>query len=254
MIRLAVDIGNTNATFAVCDELDVQETFTASTQDILAGKTDSLKSRFLELRSIAEMGIASVVPHATEPVATILRTLFPPAYVRILKNSDIPIINRYHQPQTVGIDRLLASLSGYRLYAEPQRRPLISIDLGTATTYDCTTINGEYLGGLITLGVAATAEQLASRTAALPKIELKFPEHVLGTTTDECIRSGILYSALDAMGGIINRLIAEQFTTTKPLVISTGGLSSLFEGRAPFIELRDPFLVLKGIVITLMTL
>ncbi len=254
MIRLAADIGNTTITFGVFNKLDLLSSFSFSTQELLNGKTDDLRSKLLQQQAFSEIGIASVVPDASEKLLSVLHTLLPPVPVRVLKNSDVPIINLYHQPQTLGIDRLLASLSGFRLYAQPQHRPLITIDLGTATTFDCTTANGEYLGGLITLGVAATAERLASRTAALPKIDLVFPKHILGRTTDECIRSGVLNGALEAMSGIVQRLRDEQFTTMNPIVIATGGLSALFEHRASFIELHDPFLVLKGIVITLMTL
>jgi type III pantothenate kinase len=75
------------------------------------------------------------------------------------------------------------------------------VDFGTATTFDCITASGVFVGGVITPGLYTTAESLVRRTAVLPRVELKPPPHVIGRRTDTAIRSGIIYGAIDAVDG-----------------------------------------------------
>jgi type III pantothenate kinase len=121
------------------------------------------------------------------------------------------------------------------------------IDLGTATTYDCVTSDGVFLGGAIAAGLELSAEALANRAAQLPTIELAFPSSIIGRTTIESIQSGTLYGGLAQLEGLVARLRAAAFPNEEPVVVATGGLSRLIEGRTSIVTHFDPALVLEGI-------
>jgi type III pantothenate kinase len=252
-MTLAVDIGNTNITFGVFEDATLTRTFRLLTHSVIDSANPSLPNETFELTKVVSIGIASVVPNATEPVRSLLHRQFPSANISVLRNTDIPIINRYRHPEQTGIDRLLASLAAYRMHRS-LKRPLVVIDLGTATTIDCISMNGEYLGGIITLGIGASAEALSSLTVQLPKIELQFPNHVLGRSTVESMQSGILYGALSSVEGLTQRLSQEVFPNESPLVVATGGLADLLKERTNSINSFESQLVLKGIVITMSSL
>jgi type III pantothenate kinase len=251
-MTLGVDIGNTNITFGTFIDGELARTFQTSSEPFKMGNP-SLPDEIFELTHISEIGIASVVPQVTGHLKELLHRQFPSARITVLKNSDIPIINRYRHPEQAGIDRLLASLSAYRKY-ESSKRSLIVIDLGTATTIDCITANGEYLGGVIALGVGSSAKALASLTAQLPMIELQFPAHTLGRSTTESIQSGIVVGGLEMLEGLVRRLSSEAFQNESPIVVATGGLTELFKGKSSVIQYFESHLVLKGILITLSSL
>ncbi|HYM20943.1 MAG TPA: type III pantothenate kinase [Candidatus Kapabacteria bacterium] len=248
---LAVNIGNTNVAFGLFDDNGLTHSFSYPTRTLKEQR--SLPSELLELTHIDKIGIASVVPEVTDVLRATVQRQFPAAMTSVLKNSDVPIINRYHQPEQAGTDRLLGSLAAYRIYAT-DKRPLIIIDLGTATTFDCVTSNGEYLGGSIALGIGSSAKALASLTAQLPEIKLSFPKHALGRTTLEAIQSGIIFGAIDSAEGMIKRLTGEVFPNKEPIIIATGGSSELLKNRTSIIHFFDPYLVFKGIVMTMSSL
>jgi type III pantothenate kinase len=122
------------------------------------------------------------------------------------------------EPLSVGADRIANTLAASRL----RKRDAIVVDLGTATTYDCITAKGAFIGGIIQPGVITSAETLFRRTAQLAATELIPPKKVIGTRTDECIRSGVLYGAADSIDGLVRR-IKKEWTGADPIVIATGG-------------------------------
>lgn len=120
---------------------------------------------------------------------------------------------------TVGADRIINTLAASRLHGVD----CIVVDLGTATTYDCITADGVFLGGVIQPGVRTSAETLFRRTAKLAATELSAPAKVIGTRTDECIRSGVVLGAAASVDGLVRRIKAEWPRATVPRVIATGG-------------------------------
>ena len=147
---------------------------------------------------------------------------------------------------TVGADRILNTLAASQLYA----RDTIVVDLGTATTYDCITADGVFLGGIIQPGVMTSAESLFRRTSQLPATEIRPPSKVIGTRTDDCIRGGVLYGAADSIEGLVRRIM--QAWPTKgsvPWVVATGGLADALQPWCPSIQKVEPFLTLRGLQI-----
>jgi type III pantothenate kinase len=252
---LAVDIGNSSISFGAFEGSELKQTFAYPTEDIVAPiSPDSLFEVFKTLSDITTAAIASVVPEATEEVKRLLAAAFPSATIVLIRNSNIPMVNQYHQPDRLGTDRLLGALAAYQYYSKETKRPAIIVDLGTATTYDCITATGEYLGGIIALGIASTMHALSAAASQLPEVTLQFPPSVLGKTTEESIQSGILFGALTSLEGLIDRLQKEAFDGEKPMVIVTGGHSSIIKDHTSIVDHYDPHLVLRGILMAAISL
>jgi type III pantothenate kinase len=129
-----------------------------------------------------------------------------------------------------------------RLYA----RDTIVVDLGTATTFDCISADGAFVGGVIAPGVRTGADMLVSRTAKLPRVDLEPPATVIGRRTETSLMSGIFYGAVDAIDGIVDRIRAE-WGRDDPLVVATGGLAPLLAQYCRTVEQVEPHLTLYGL-------
>jgi type III pantothenate kinase len=249
---LAIDIGNTSATFGLFKDDILTMTFNFPTANILANENieQELLPKLAALGDLQSITISSVVSQAAIILKEIFQRVHPEAKVIILKNENIPIVNKYDFPSQVGSDRLLACLAAYHKWGKTEKKPLIVIDLGTATTIDCVNAEGEFLGGIIMLGIASSAKSLANVTAQLPEIELTFPPQILGRSTIQNIQSGILYGALASIEGLVIKLKKEVFPDQEIIVAATGGLSHLLEGRTSLIDHFEPHLVLEGVALT----
>src|SRR5207244_4094924 len=104
-------------------------------------------------------------------------------------NTKLGIANRYKNPQEVGADRLVNAVAVHALL----KGPAIVVDFGTATTFDCVSAKGEYLGGVIAPGLEIAHEALVARTAKLPRVTFEVPQNVLGRTTKESLQSGLFF-------------------------------------------------------------
>jgi type III pantothenate kinase len=187
--------------------------------------------------------IGSVVPSVTAPLADGIRIAFGRTALIVDASSALPITLDVDEPQTVGADRIINTLAASRIY----ERDCIVVDLGTATTYDCITRDAVFIGGVIAPGVLTSLDTLTRRTAKLPATELRAPLHVIGRRTEECIRSGVVYGAVDAITGIVGRIRSEWPTGRSPLVIGTGGLAAMLAPFCPTLEVVDADLTLRGL-------
>lgn len=151
---------------------------------------------------------------------------------------------KYRNPLEVGADRIANSIAVSKLH--PKKNAII-VDLGTATTFDVLTSEKDYLGGSIVAGLKISMESLESKTAKLPSVEIVGPGEALGRTTIESIQSGLYYGHLGAIREICSRLSEECFKGEKPIIVGTGGFSSLFEKEKIF-DAIIPDLVLKGLL------
>lgn len=193
-----------------------------------------------EVRGVA---IGSVVPAMTDPLGEACHLLFAVAPIVVDARSPLPITLDVLEPLTVGADRIINTLAASRLHASDT----IVVDLGTATTYDCITADGVFLGGVIAPGVRTSAETLFRRTSKLPATELVPPARVIGRRTEECIRSGVVLGAADAVDGLVHRIKAEWPTPRVPLVIATGGLAPMIAPLCATIDRVEPHLTLVGL-------
>jgi type III pantothenate kinase len=178
----------------------------------------------------------------TEILAGACRDCIGTDAIMIDARANLPVRLEVDEPFTVGADRIANALAAARIC----KRDTIVVDLGTATTYDCITADGAFIGGIIQPGVRSSANTLFAKTSLLSATELTPPRRVIGTRTDECIRSGVLYGATDSIDGLVRRIIAE-WGVRDPMVVATGGLAATLEPYCKSFDLVDPFFTLKGV-------
>lgn len=245
---LAFDIGNTETTAALFDGARVGSHWRLTTS--LPRTPDEyvllIRSLFasanLDVGVVNGSAICSVVPPVTQTLSHACLEVFGRSPAMIDARAALPVKLLVDEPYTVGADRIANTLAASRLH----KRDAIVVDLGTATTYDCITADGAFIGGVIQPGVGTSAETLFRRTAQLAATELIPPQKVIGTRTDECIRSGVLYGAADSIDGLVRR-IKREWTGVDPIVIATGGLAETLRPYCESFDLVDAFLTLQGV-------
>ena len=248
---IAVDIGNTRTTCGIFQrELLAAIINFPTLRGEVKSISDEAKKQFALYQDVHEVCIASVVPKATYATSDALNEIFGDIEIRVLSHDDIPIDCSYKNPDEVGTDRLLGSVAAYTKYGDAEKKPIIVIDLGTATVFDCIDKNGTYLGGAIALGIESGAKHISTIAAQLPPVPLEFPKRVLGKTTEDSMQSGILFGAVSMVEGMVKRLTDEVFPKQRPIIVATGGLAALIIEHAPFITHYEPNLVLDGIRIS----
>lgn len=246
---IVFDVGNTETTVGLFDGESLRGHWRLTTDATRTPDEIALTLRALlaasELAPTAVHGVAigSVVPAMTEPLSDACRALFGGTPLVIDARSELPITLDVLEPLTVGADRIINTLAASRLHG----RDTIVVDLGTATTYDCITAEGVFLGGVIAPGIRTSAETLFRRTSKLPATELVAPARTIGRRTEECIRSGVVFGAADAVDGIVRRIRREWPTPREPLVVATGGLAPMIVPLCETIDRVEPYLTLEGL-------
>jgi type III pantothenate kinase len=186
--------------------------------------------------------VGSVVPSVNYVWAKTIRTITGAEVVSVGPHSELPIRLDVEEPMSVGADRIVNTLAAKEIY----HRDTIAVDLGTATTFDCITADGVFLGGVISPGLSAGLDWLSARTAKLPKVELQPPELVIGRRTETCIQSGVFYQAIDSIDGIVRR-IKTEWGRPDALVVATGGFASAMGPYLTTVDEIEPFLTLYGL-------
>jgi type III pantothenate kinase len=246
---LVFDVGNTETTIGLYDGETLRghwrvTTDVARTPDEIALLIRALlTSADIDRSAIDRAAIGSVVPALTAPLAEACEQAVGAKPLIIDARSPLPIRLDVEEPLTVGADRIINTLAASRLY----KRDTIVVDLGTATTYDCITADGVFIGGVIAPGVRTSAETLFRRTSKLPATEIAPPARVIGRRTEECIRSGVVFGSAEAIDGLVRRIKAEWPGGTVPLVVATGGLASVFQPFCKEFDLVEPYLTLNGL-------
>jgi type III pantothenate kinase len=163
--------------------------------------------------------------------------------VLIDARSKLPIVLDVDEPLTVGADRIVNTLAAVQLF----KKDTIVVDFGTATTFDCITADGRFIGGVIMPGLRTASDELVRKTAKLPATELTPPARAIGRRTEDCIRAGVLWGAADAVDGLVRRIRAEWPSKSVPMVVATGGLAGLVAPLSKEIESVHPDLTLVGL-------
>lgn len=246
---LAVDIGNTHWTVGAFRggrllKLWRLATDPRKTADEYGMVLSSMVSR--EEGRVESVIYGSVVPALDAVFESASRAYFGAEAEAVTWRSPLGIRLRVDRPQEVGVDRLLNALAVARLHGGPA----VVIDFGTATTFDCLSASGDYLGGAILIGPRLAAQALAERTAQLPLVELRKPRKVIGTNTVECIQAGLYHGYL----GMIDRVLEDTLRELKPAaagrrprVLVTGGLGGIFSKDLGRPHVLVPDLTLQGL-------
>ena len=195
----------------------------------------------LEPSAIDGIIVSSVVPPLDSTLREVCQHYFgcKPLFVEPGVKTGMPI--QYDNPQEVGADRIVNGVAAFEKYGGP----CIVVDFGTATTFDCVSAKGEYMGGVICPGIGISAEALFSRTARLPRVDIRRPPRVIGSNTVGSLQSGLFYGYLALVDGLLERLLGEMGGNTK--VVATGGLAALIGNESKYISAVDDLLTLDGL-------
>ncbi len=246
---LCLDVGNTQIQGGVFrgEELSIQFRKTSrqkfSSDEVGLFLINVLRENKIDVNNIRGISICSVVPGLNHSLSSgcIKYLSMEPFFLRAGVETGLKI--RYKNPLEVGADRIANAIAAINLFPE---KNIIVVDLGTATTFCAITKTRDYLGGTILPGIQISMEVLESRASQLPGVEILKTDHVLGKSTVESIQSGLFYGHIGIVNEIKTRIIKEVFSDEKPIVIGTGGMSSLFEKEQIF-DVILPSLALKGL-------
>ncbi|HEY2770129.1 MAG TPA: type III pantothenate kinase [Solirubrobacteraceae bacterium] len=226
---LVVDVGNTQTHFGVFnadDELTEHWRF-ATVRESTGDELGAALSNLLALRGLSFADVDASIVSSTVPQLSEQWTAMAGRYlgqemlvVGPSIRTGMPI--RMDNPHEVGADRLVNSVAAY----DRVRDTCVIVDFGTAITYDVVSSSGEYLGGIISPGAEISIDALYDRAAKLPKVELAEPRALIGKSTVDAIRSGIVYGFAGQVEGIVRRLRGELGEQAR--VIATGGLAGAF--------------------------
>lgn len=244
---LAIDIGNTNTSLGVYDkeELLAHWRLTTARERTVDEYGVHARNLFelagLDFKAITAIAIASVVPPLNFTLRRMSENYFhhAPLFVDHTTDTGVPIL--YDPPSDVGADRIVDAVAAVHKYGSP----CIIVDFGTATTFDAINERGEYLGGVITPGITISSDALFARTAKLPRVEIRRPSSVIGSTTIGSMQSGLYYGYVGLVDGILKKMRDELGQSVR--VVATGGLAPLITAGSEFIEEIDENLTLDGL-------
>lgn len=244
---LVVDVGNTHTVLGVYEGERLVHDFRIETS---RGRTRDeyhvLLLNLLELEGIKRSDVrssilSSVVPALNETIVDAVDRAFDHEMLVVGPGikTGIPVL--YENPREVGADRIVNAVAAY----ERVKGATIVVDFGTATTFDCISKKGEYLGGAIAPGMEISASALFAHAAKLPRAEIAHPPKAVGRNTVHSMQSGIVFGYVGLVDGLVRRLTAEMGTETT--VIATGGLARLVETESETIDDVDEYLTLEGL-------
>ncbi|MFN2529757.1 MAG: type III pantothenate kinase [Pyrinomonadaceae bacterium] len=244
---LVIDAGNTNTSLGVFRGSDLIAHWRLTTDAMRTTDEYGVHARNLfalaelDFKGIDAIAIASVVPPLNYTLKRMAEVYFhlTPLFVDHTTDAGLRIL--YQPASDVGADRIVDAVAACQKYGAP----CIVVDFGTATTFNALNSAGEYIGGLITPGIMISSEALFARTAKLPRVDIKRPQTVIGSSTVSAMQSGLYYGYAALVDGVLERMIAEL--GSKPRVIATGGLAQLIFTGSRFIELVDETLTLEGL-------
>jgi len=246
-VLLALDIGNTNTTIGLYEgdrlrcswRIQSDREKTADEYGILLCQLLSHKK--LDPKDVTGVAVACVLPPVLPAFLRMAESYFGTKAMVVTYELDTGLAIRYQPPRDVGADRIANAVAAKEKYP----LPAVVVDLGTATTFDCISKDGEYLGGAICPGVGISLEALFARASKLPRVSLEDPGSVIGTNTVQSIQAGILYGTAGEVDFIVQAIKKEM--EGDPIVIATGGLSRAIAGRCTTIDVIDDLLTLDGI-------
>ena len=246
---LAIDIGNTHTVIGIFVNGRFKNHFRFySRHTLTADECMMLLDQLLAQNKMQKEGfsgviICSVVPDLTAIFQEAARKYFKTRPIVVNSDMDLNIRINYDLPHQVGADRIANAVAAYHLYGGPT----IVVDLGTATTFDAISKDGEYLGGAIAPGIETSSADLFRRAAQLYRVALEKPERAIGKNTTESLKSGIIFGAVGQMDEITRRIKKEL--KGKVFVVATGGLAGLVAKESKTVNKTNPILTLQGLKI-----
>lgn len=244
---MVIDVGNTNVVAGVYRGTKLVASWRLSTKRELTADEFSLplagllRRDGLEPREVGAAVLSSVVPPLTETIVRGLRKLLgvEPLVVRPGIRTGMPL--QYDHPEEIGADRIVNAIAAWNVVEGAS----IVVDYGTATSFDCVSEKGAFLGGAIAPGLGISAEALFRTAARLPRVEIARPARALAKSTVTAIQSGLFHGYTGLVDGILDALLAEMPESTR--VLATGGLAELMAASCRHGQEVHPNLTLEGL-------
>jgi type III pantothenate kinase len=244
---LAIDIGNTDITFGVFEGEKLRATWHMATDihrmadEYAALLLNLMRQQGLEITNIKAIALCSVVPPLISTFDELFQRYFHITPLLVGAGVKTGVRIRMDNPREVGADRIINAAAAHHLYGGP----VIVTDLGTATSFDTVSKEGDYLGGAIAPGIMSAAEALFTRAAMLPRVELTHPKRAIGTNTIAAMQSGVIFGYVALIEGLVARIQKELKEKAK--VIATGGYASLIAKETKVFDETNPDLTLIGL-------
>ena len=246
---LVIDAGNTNTSLGVFKGAELVAHWRLTTARSRTVDEYGVHARNLfelagiDFKAIDAIAIASVVPPLNYTLKTMAETYFHLTPLFVDHTTDTGLTILYQPASDVGADRMVDAVAAIQKYGAP----CIVVDFGTATTFNAINEQAEYVGGVITPGIMISTDALFERTAKLPRVDIRRPQTVIGSSTITAMQSGLYHGFTGLVDGVLRKMIAELGGKRVPRVIATGGLASLIATGSEFIELVDDTLTLEGL-------
>lgn len=246
---IAIDVGNTNIVVGCLDDEKIYFTSRVSTdRSRTSDEYAILIKNILALNSVNVQDIdggiiSSVVPSLRKDINDAVEKLIRKRCMIISAGLKTGLNIMIDNPAQLGSDLVVDAVAAIAEY----KKPIMVFDLGTATTLSIIDKKSNYIGGMIIPGIVVALEALSNRTSQLPKISLEAPKNIIGTNTDDCMKSGVLYGNAAMLDGIVERIADEL--GEKPTVIATGGLAAVVTQYCKQDIIVDNDLMLKGLLI-----
>jgi type III pantothenate kinase len=243
---LVLDVGNTNTKVGLCDDAGLRVSWTLTTR---REQTADEYGLFIEalLRSngthasqVSAVAISNVVPPVQQALEWMSEKYFKVSPLSVT-GANSPLALDVDEPRDVGPDRIVSCIAARAIYGAP----VIVVDLGTATRFDCVNARGAFVGGAIAPGMGVAGDALINRAARLFRVEMVRPDTAIGRNTITNIQSGMIFGFAGLVDGIVERMKSEL--AGAPLVIGTGGLASLIAAASRTIQHVNPDLKLEGL-------
>lgn len=244
---LAFDIGNTNIVLGGIEGEHIAfQTRLSTSLDKGEAEYAVLIKNLLDIygvdtASIEGSIVSSVVPPLNNVMKNVLQLLTGklPLVVGPGVKTGLNVLGG--DARSLGADLVVAAVAAIDKYP----KPLVVIDMGTATTLSVIDENGAFRGGVIYPGVMVSYDALTRRTAQLPRISFEEPRQVININTVDSMQSGLIYGSAGMIDGLIDRISGEMGCT--PTLVATGGMSAKIVPRCRHEIMLDDNLLLDGL-------
>lgn len=244
---LAVDIGNSNIVIGgmegekIVFEARIRTDATKTSDEYCVDLKILLDVHHVAVSEIEGSIISSVVPQVLNSMKTALLKLTGLESLVVGPGLKTGLNIKIENPAQTGADLVVASVAALREH----KAPLIVIDMGTATTMVVLDADGALIGGSISPGLKTSLDALTARTALLPGLQLDKPKKVIGSNTNDAMRSGVMLGAACMIDGMVERMEAEL--GSRATVIATGGVARFVVPLCERTVIYDKDLLLKGL-------
>ncbi len=247
---LTINVGNSNTVVGVMDGAEPRWRWRISSD---TRTTDELGMLLLQLLShqglsaddITGVCVCCVVPSLLYTVQKAVRRYLNQDALTVGSGVRTGMRLRVDNPREIGADRIVSAVAAYERFGGP----LVVVDFGTATTFDCIDPSGAYLGGAIAPGLKISADALFQRTARLPRVELTEPAAAIGSNTVASMQSGLFWGYVGLVQELARRCKSELSASGAPRCVATGAMANLIGPACSEVDEIDDHLTLRGLVL-----